>query len=645
MTSEVPTIVVVDDAVDVRNLVKVRLRLSRRFQVVGEGSNGVQAVELAGRHQPQLLLLDVSMPVMDGLEALPRILLASPRTRVVLYSGFDERGLAERGRELGAVAFLEKSASVERLADDLTAILGAAPPSAAPAAAHGAALDDDERLLGQHLERFREVFEEAAIGMATLTLTGQVVRANKALAALLSRTATALVGTPYAAVATGDGGDDIAAAVASLCDGSSDVVHVEHRVVTPAGERRISATFAAVRGEQRQPLYLFLQAQDVTEQQRAAEELRQSEERFRMLVEAVEDYAIFMLDPQGLVVSWNTGAQRIKGYGAEEVIGRHFRLFYPPEKQAERHPEWELDVALREGHYEEEGWRVRKDGTRFWANVVLTAVHGASGKHIGFAKVTRDITARRRTLEEREQAAVALAAANDELEAMNSRLARAAADQSQFLAVAAHEIRGPVGVIGGSVDTLARHWGDLTDDERGEMFTGMVASASRLRRLLGDLLTTARLEAGAVALERHAVRLADVLTTAAASATLAQPSQPVVVDCPPDLEVVADPDRLAQAVDNLLHNALRHGAPPVHITAARVGGGAEIRVTDAGAGVPPEIRPRLFDRFATGELRRGTGLGLFIVRQLARAHGGDAWYDEGEDTGTGRAFVIALPNS
>ena len=128
--------------------------------------------------------------------------------------------------------------------------------------------------------------------------------------------------------------------------------------------------------------------QDITAQRAAEDDLRRSEENFRLLVTAVEEYAIFMIDVEGNVVSRNGGAQRIKGYAADEIVGRHFRIFYPPEDQATRHPERNLDVALREGTLAEEGWRVRQDGTRFWASVVISPVHDDTGRHIGFTKVT-----------------------------------------------------------------------------------------------------------------------------------------------------------------------------------------------------------------------------------------------------------------
>ena len=174
MTS-IPTVVVVDDAAEIRALVRTRLRLSGRLDVVGEGASGHDAIALVEQHRPALLLLDVSMPGMDGLEALPRVREGSPETRVVMYSGFSEVGLAERTIELGAAAFFEKSTSLDTLVDDLLAVLGE--PARAPADP-----GESEPVLEEHLERFRELFEDAAIGMATLTLSGRIVRVNQSLA-------------------------------------------------------------------------------------------------------------------------------------------------------------------------------------------------------------------------------------------------------------------------------------------------------------------------------------------------------------------------------------------------------------------------------------------------------------------------------
>ncbi|HVU73267.1 MAG TPA: PAS domain S-box protein [Mycobacteriales bacterium] len=621
-----PTVVLVDDAADLRELVRIRLRLSKQFDVVGEGSDGFEAISLASQHEPNLMLLDVSMPRLGGLEALPRVLAASPKTKVVLYSGFSEEGLAARGVELGATAFIEKSVAIDRLADELAEVLGRPTGAAEPAAA--SELDAAAEVITDHLERFRQVFDEAAIGMATITLTGQVVRANAALGALFDRDHTGLVGVAYPDLADPEDDGLLRAAIAELGANDRTIANVEHGTTTADGPRRIEATLAVVQGRHGQPLYLFLQAQDVTEARQAVRALRMSEERFRLLVETVRDYAIFMLDTEGHIASWNRGAERIKGYTADEIIGKHFRTFYPAAEQERGHPEHELVLALRDGRYEEEGWRVRKDGSQFWASVVITAVHDPDGRHIGFAKVTRDVTERRMAAEERE--------------AMNVRLARAAEEQAQFLAVTAHELRGPVGVLGGSADMLMRHWSELEPDERDDLLAGMRSSAERLQRLLADLLTAARVEAGAIELRLEEVGVAGVVTDAITTIRRSAPDLETDVDVPAGLVVTGDRGRVQQMLENLIGNAMRYGARPVRINAIAAGDRVEVRVSDSGPGVPDSVAPQLFERFATGQRQSGTGLGLFIVRELARAQRGDAWYEPPE-ADRPHAFVLSLP--
>jgi hypothetical protein len=645
------TIVIVDDVADVRALVRSRLRLTGKFDVVGEGSDGAQAVRLAQAHRPDLMLLDVSMPAVDGLEALPEVLSVSPRTRVVLYSGFEEQGLADRATELGAAAFIEKAVPADDLPDRLLDVAAVddghdratgTEPGSPPVSTED---QPGGRVLEEHLERFRQVFEEAAIGMATMTLTGRLIRANQTLATLVGRTASALVGENCTELADRAGAEAFGAALQEILERPVDVVRLEHGLARGPEGRRVQATLAPVRDSRHRPLYIFLQMQDVTAERIAVEALRRSEERFRLLVEAVEDYAIFMLDPTGHIVSWNSGAQRSKGYAADEIVGQHFRVFYPPELQEARHPEHELEIALKVGHYEEEGWRIRKDGSRFWANVLITAVFNARGEHVGFAKVTRDTTRRRDLEQEREQAVEALAEANAQLEDLNQRLHDKAEEQAQFLAVTAHELRTPIGVLAGSAETLSRFWTELEESERVELLDAMGSSTVRLRRLLTDLLTASRLEARALQLRKDTVLVQDVVGDAVAMVRRTVPDAEILDLVPPGLAITADRDRLAQVIDNLLTNAFKYGAPPVRVRAEQVGTFVEIRVSDQGPGVPDDLRPRLFDRFATGRGKGGTGLGLFIVRELTRAHGGDATYEPpGTDRQAG-GFVVTIPRA
>jgi signal transduction histidine kinase len=272
-------------------------------------------------------------------------------------------------------------------------------------------------------------------------------------------------------------------------------------------------------------------------------------------------------------------------------------------------------LAEAEGRYEEEGWRVRKDGSMFWANVIITALRDqTTGRLVGFAKVTRDVTERRRLLE---------------------NLEAAAAERTQLLAVTAHELRTPVAVVTGFASTLQNHWDDLDDAERRDMVASLARGGQRLSRLVDDLFTSARLESGALELERSEFELIQLLTEIAGDTG----GDDVRVEGD-EVTVFADRGRTQQMITNYLTNALRHGRPPVDVKVSVDGPLALVKVSDAGPGVRESVVPRLFARFSGSGSADSTGLGLFIVRELARAQGGDAWY---EPDPAGTAFVFSLP--
>ncbi len=633
-------VVIVDDSAEVRTLVRTKLRLSGAAVVEGEGADGADAVDLARRLQPDAMLLDVSMPGMDGLEALPQVRECSPGTRIVMFSGFDEEPLALRALELGATSYLTKTSSLEDVVHELVA---GVPGEGAPESQPDDRVDSDQREnqgvadvsgpLEDQVERFQSVFDDAAIGMATMTLQGRIVRANNALCRILGKPSEQLLGSAYGTAVEDESG--LADATAAIVDKGADVVTLEHPQVGDAYRR---TTLTVVRDRAGQPLYLFAQCQDVTRQRIAELELRHSEQRFRLMVDAVREYAIFMLDIEGHITSWNAGAERAKGWTAAEIIGQHFRVFYPSEQQEARHPEHELEIAARDGVYQEEGWRVRKDGSRFWAFVTITKISDEDGHHIGFAKVTRDHTDRMQMLEQRGQYANALAEANARLEQANAELAAAAEEQSRFLAVTAHELRSPVSVLSASGRMLAESWERLEQTERDELLAGMQSSAARLQRLLGDLLTTARLEAATLDLAVEERDLSEVLAPALQRLRIAHPDAAIETELGEGVRALVDADRLAQIVDNLVANAVSYGRSPILVSTREVGDMAELVVRDAGPGVPPDLQDRLFERFATTGGGHGTGLGLHIVRELVRALGGEASYLPGDN-----AFVVRLP--
>ncbi|HWJ07977.1 MAG TPA: PAS domain S-box protein [Nocardioides sp.] len=623
--AERPTVVVVDDSPELRTLVGVRLQASGLFDVVGQGGDGGEALLLAHEHTPDLMLLDTSMPVLDGLEALPLVLAVSPQTKVVVFTGFEGRGLADRARDLGATDFIEKSIPIEQLPERLWQHVadGAAGARGLPARTGGLRLADgvderaarDQAALDEHIERYREVFRQAAIGMATLTLNGTIVRANQRLASMVDREPDDLIGVDYG-VLTRQHGDHLDDALHRIVEEGEDQATFEHPLVLDDGSSTLRVSLAPIRDSAGAALYVFAQVQDIT----AEVGLRQSEEMFRLLVTAVGDYAIYMLDPDGRVASWNAGAQNIKGYDEPEILGQHYRVFYPEEDREAKRPERNLSLALRDGTYVEEGWRIRRDGSRFWASVVITAIYDDSGRHRGFAKVTRDQSEQRVREDQRRQAIE---------------------QQADLLAVTAHELRTPAAVVEGAVAMLLG--GSVEDPkERVQLLDAMASSAQRLQRLAADLRAASDMHADALALEPERISLRGSLLAAADRARAVHPHDAVTVDVHNDVELVADAARLGQALDNLLDNAVRHGRAPVRLSGERTEAGVRVVVADSGHGVDQRLEPRLFERSAHAGPAAGAGIGLHLVREIARSHGGEAAYFPPDSDRQAR-FVLELP--
>lgn len=369
------------------------------------------------------------------------------------------------------------------------------------------------------------------------------------------------------------------------------------------------------------------------------EKSAQDAERFRLLVESVKDYAIFMLDVDGRVISWNVGAERIKGYRAEEIVGQHFSRFYPREDVSKC--EMELEVAARDGRFEDEGWRVRKDGTRFWANVVISRMLDRNGGLVGFAKVTRDLT-HRRQLEDEQVARAALErvlAEQKKTEELRERL----------IGIVGHDLRAPLSsIVMGSEMMLKRGMLSAAD---GKVAARIARSADRMSKIISQLLdfTRARL-GGGISIDPRAMDLADVCDEVIAEVETAHPDRTVLFDAAGDTRGVWDRDRLAQVVSNLIRNAIQHGKPdgPIHVQLGSGGDAITLRVHNEGPAIPQDLLPSLFDPFRrqrthTAASDEGLGLGLYICREMIRAHGGQIAVQSSEGAGT--TFTVRLPSS
>ena len=352
------------------------------------------------------------------------------------------------------------------------------------------------------------------------------------------------------------------------------------------------------------------------------------DEMFRLLVENVRDYAIFMLDPNGFVASWNAGAQHIKGYTRDEIVGQHFSTFYTPDAIARRWPQHELAVAREEGRFEDEGWRLRKDGTAFWANVVITPVYDEKRELRGFAKITRDLTTRRK-LEE---------------------LQRTERQMNEFLGMLGHELRNPLAPIRSALDIAGRRPGDL---EMASWARAMIdRQVEHLSRLVDDLLDASMVTRGKVSLRRQPTELrATIAHVVDAFTPAAAERRHVITVNAPDtpLTAAADPTRVAQILSNVLSNAIQYTPDGGHITinAKAADEMVSITVTDTGIGMAADLLPRVFDLFVQGErgLDRhegGLGVGLTVARRLTELLGGNLTATSA-GPGLGSRFLLELP--
>jgi PAS domain S-box-containing protein len=387
---------------------------------------------------------------------------------------------------------------------------------------------------------------------------------------------------------------------------------------------------------------LARQAADVLEVRRVAEALRESETRFRTLVQSVQDYAIFMLDVDGRVREWPEGAARVMGYTASEVLGQHFALFYTKEDVAAGLAARELRAAREHGRFEVEGYRVRKDGTRFWANVIATAVRDPQGRVVGYTKVSRDLSAHKRMQEQREQLLQAANAAKAQAEEAN-RI------KDEFLATLSHELRTPLASIllwGRMLRAGTVRIGDLP-----RAFEAIVQSAESQSRLVEDLLDLSRLHSGKLQLSLGPVDVESVVRAAFEVIRPLAESKGIALslDCGALGHARLDGGRFQQVLWNLLSNAVKFTdrGGRVALRAAREERTLKIEVRDNGQGIPQSFMPFVFERFRQAEMdekrkHAGLGIGLALCRQLVELHHGTIDV-QSAGPGKGSLFTVQLP--
>jgi PAS domain S-box-containing protein len=344
------------------------------------------------------------------------------------------------------------------------------------------------------------------------------------------------------------------------------------------------------------------------------------EEGFRRLVDAVQDYAIVRLAPDGQLASWNAGARRTYGYPAEEIVGRHFSVLFSPDEQRGDAPAAELRSAIAHGRFEDERLRVRRDGSWFWASVIASPVYSDTGELQGFAEITRDVSVRRRV---------------DEL-------------RDRLFGIVGHDLRSPLAAIKMAAEMVQSR---PLPPECERPIRTISRSTDRMARLIQELLELTRVQVGGgLPLERERFDLADVTREIVAEAELVHPGR--VLHCRALGDCVGEWDRarLSQVLSNLVGNALQYGAPgsPIDVSVRDRGREVTIEVQNAGEPIPPEALPGLFDPFSRGlsdsaRFRGGLGLGLYIAREVVAAHGGAISVSSTKEDGT--CFHVRLPRA
>ncbi len=360
------------------------------------------------------------------------------------------------------------------------------------------------------------------------------------------------------------------------------------------------------------------------------------EDLFRLLVETVEEYAIFAMDPEGRIIHWNTGAARITGFQEVEVLGKPLLVIFTPEDLQAGVPWQELERAAQTGRSEDERWQVRKDGTRFWATGIVVPVRGPDGALLGFGKILRDRT----DLKEQEQA----------LRSRASDLSIADDRKNVFLATLAHELRNLLAPLANSGQVLQLR---AKDDAALRRVAEIIERQVRqMKRLVEDLMDVSRISRGSLQLQRQRVALQDIVSQAVEIVRPLIESRRhrlQVSQYSPALELNADPDRLRQVIVNLLNNAAKYTDPggDIAVSVDREADEAVVRVRDTGIGMQPDQMATIFDLFTQAhpslhQSQSGLGLGLALVRDLVTMHGGTVQV-RSEGVGKGSEFIVHLP--
>lgn len=406
-----------------------------------------------------------------------------------------------------------------------------------------------------------------------------------------------------------------------------------------------SVVLTALYNDQNQLIGFSKVTRDLSERKLAEEALQQSEERYRMLVEQVTDYGIFMLDEKGRIISWNEGAKNIKGYTEAEILGKYFTIFYPEEDLLNGKPAMELKHARAHGKYEEEGWRLRKDGTRFWANVVITAVYNTEGTLMGFSKVTRDLTERKKAEKALTDSYEVYRRLTEELKITNAELSYANEELEQFTSIVSHDLQEPIRTIKSFLQLIDRKLPNDTAPEIKTYVDKSIAAINRMRELILNLLQYSQLTR--IDISPEEVNVADLLSEALQNLKGSVDISRADIVVQSELQTVqGDRVQLVQLVQNMVSNALKFtngNTPQVVIRSSQQDGVPHFAVQDNGIGIDPSDIGKVFDifrRLHTHKAYPGTGIGLAICKKIVDRHNGHIWLESAPGKGTTFYFTL-----
>ena len=593
---------------------------------VAEAATGEAALQSVAQARPDLIILDVQLPDINGFEISQR-LKTNPATAsipiLLLSASLVESKYKAQGLESGADGYLAQPVESLELIATVKALLR---------------MRQAEESARLSATQWQTTFDAMNDGVCLLNRQGRVVRCNSAMTTLLKKPFSEIDGCLHQEL------------MQTMLDSTevTSFTRVQETHQRESLELRFGNQWFSISTD---PVFdrdgvftgaVYILA-DITDRRQAEEALRASEERFRLLLENVEDYAIFFLDIQGRILRWSTGAEHILGYREAEVLTKPNSIIFIPEDLEQGADKQELEGALKEGRTEDERWHVRKDGSRFWGSGIVTLLRDGMGQPRGFSKILRDFTERKRAEDERAQLLAREQEARAQAEAANRM-------KDEFLATLSHELRSPLNAMLGWTRLLnTRKFDEATTARAMETIE---RSARSQAQLVEDLLDVSRIIQGKLRLNVCPVELASVIQSASDTVRPAAEAKEIQLQTildPAAGPIAGDSDRLQQVVWNLLSNSIKFTPKGgcVYVRLERVNSHVEITITDTGQGINPDFVPYVFDRFrqADSSITRtysGLGLGLAIVRHLVELHGGTVRADS-EGEGKGATFTVKLP--